>query len=84
MHVHNLSVILISFKEQSLRNVLKTEENWTEAKKPKQVKEGWDVKYSEEMERNIAHPMLADIKGVGFTDVNQFEALALALPSGRQ
>lgn len=52
MHVHNLSVILISFKEQSLRNVLKTEENLTEAKKQKQVKEGRDVKYSEEMERN--------------------------------
>lgn len=52
MYVHNLSVILISFKEQSLRNVLKTEENWTKAKKQKQVKEGRDVKYSEEMERN--------------------------------
>lgn len=52
MDVHNLSVILISFKEQSLRNVLKTEENWTEAKKQKQVKESGDVKYSEEMERN--------------------------------
>lgn len=52
MDVHNLSVILISFKERSLRNVLKTEENWTEAKKQKQVKESRDVKYSEEMERN--------------------------------